>query len=76
MEIGWATKAPHRRRGYASEAAARLVQYAFEQFELPLVVACTEKDNPASMGLMKKIGMRLLEREDGVGVAGVAENPT
>ena len=75
MEIGWATKAPHRRKGYASEAAARLVQYAFEQFELPLVVACTEKENTASMRVMQKIGMRLMEREDGIGVVGVAENP-
>lgn len=46
-------------QGYATEAAQALVDYAFEQLNLKRVVAMTTYDNTASIGVMKKLGMRV-----------------
>jgi ribosomal-protein-alanine N-acetyltransferase len=49
----------HRRGGLASEAAALLVGYAFEALRLARVVATTTHDNDGSLGVMRRIGMRI-----------------
>jgi [ribosomal protein S5]-alanine N-acetyltransferase len=58
-EVGlfWAVLPEHRRRGVATEAAAALVRYAFEDMQLRRVVATTEYGNAASAGVMRRIGM-------------------
>jgi RimJ/RimL family protein N-acetyltransferase len=48
-----------QRHGYASEAARALVDYAFQHLRLKRVIAETNYDNPASMGVMRKLGMRI-----------------
>jgi ribosomal-protein-alanine N-acetyltransferase len=48
-----------QRRGYATEAAKALIDYAFGQLNLRRIVATTTYDNVASMGVMRKLGMRI-----------------
>ncbi len=48
-----------RRQGYASEAAQAMLDYAFAGLNLKRVVAQTSYDNQGSMGVMRRIGMRL-----------------
>jgi RimJ/RimL family protein N-acetyltransferase len=60
-EVGlyWAVAPAHRGRGYATEAAAALIAYAFATLRLSRIVATTSHDNAASIGVMRKLGMRL-----------------
>ena len=53
----YAISPAHQRRGYASEAARALVDYAFQRLNLKRVVATTNYDNAASIGVMRKLGM-------------------
>jgi RimJ/RimL family protein N-acetyltransferase len=55
----WACHPAYQRRGYLSEAARALVDYAFDVLKLRRVVATTERDNVASIGVMRKLGMRV-----------------
>ena len=48
-----------RGQGYATEAAQALVDYAFQHLRLKRVIATTTYENAASMGVMRKIGMRI-----------------
>jgi RimJ/RimL family protein N-acetyltransferase len=57
MGLFWAVAAAHRGRGYAAEAAAAMAGFAFEALRVERVVATTERDNAASIGVMRKIGM-------------------
>ncbi len=61
-EVGlfWGILPGRRRRGYASEAAQALQAYLFAELQLRQVVATTERDNIASQGVMRRLGMRLL----------------
>ena len=68
-----------RRRGYAAEAAGALIGYAFTRLRLGRIVATTSYDNAASMGVMRRLGMRI-ERNPypdppWLQVVGVLENP-
>jgi [ribosomal protein S5]-alanine N-acetyltransferase len=58
-EVGlfWAVLADYRGRGLASEAAAAMVRFAFDELTLRRVVATTEYDNAASAAVMRRIGM-------------------
>jgi RimJ/RimL family protein N-acetyltransferase len=47
----------HRGRGFASEAAAALARFAFDDLHVQRVVATTEYDNAASAAVMRRIGM-------------------
>jgi len=67
-----------QRQGYATEATRALIDYAFAQLNLRRIVATTMYDNAASMGVMRKLGMRI-ERNPFVDppwfqVVGVLEN--
>lgn len=55
----YAISPAHQRRGYAAEAAQAMVDYAFRRLALKRIVATTSFDNPASMGVMRKLGMRI-----------------
>jgi RimJ/RimL family protein N-acetyltransferase len=48
-----------RGQGYATETAQALVDYAFQYLRLKRIVATTTYENAASMGVMRKIGMRI-----------------
>ena len=60
-EIGlsWALFREHQGRGYATEAAAAMVAYAFDDLRLRRIVATTEHDNTRSINVMRRLGMRL-----------------
>ncbi len=58
LEIGWRVRADMWRRGYAQEAAEAVIDWA--EWELPgdWLYARIHKDNQASQGLARKLGMR------------------
>lgn len=60
-EVGlyWEVSARHRRQGYASEAAAALIRYAFTALNLQRIVATTTYANAASIGVMRRLGMEI-----------------
>ena len=74
----YAISPSHQRQGYASEAAQALVDYAFQRLDLMRVIATTDFDNNASMGVMRKLGMRIeknpLAEPPWLQVVGVVEN--
>ncbi len=55
----WGVLPDYRRRGFASEAAAALLDYLFTELNARQAVATTERDNIASQRVMRRIGMRL-----------------
>jgi len=55
----YAISPAHQRQGYATEAAQALIDYAFNELKLRRVIATTNYDNAASMGVMRKLGMRI-----------------
>lgn len=79
-EVGlfWAVTPLHQQRGIASEAASALVGYAFSHFHLRRLIATTAHDNVASIGVMRKLGMRIernpFEEPPWLQVVGILEN--
>jgi ribosomal-protein-alanine N-acetyltransferase len=79
-EVGlfYAISPSHQRRGYGSEAAQALVDYAFDSLHLKRVIATTDFDNIASMAVMRKLGMQIernpLAEPPWLQVVGVLEN--
>ncbi len=57
-EIGYWIGVPYWGRGYATEAAAALLRYGFENFPIHRVWAMHFSRNPASGRVLQKIGMR------------------
>ncbi len=55
----WAIDPLHQRQGYATEAAQALIDFAFQSLRLKRMIATTEYDNAASIGVMRKLGMRI-----------------
>jgi RimJ/RimL family protein N-acetyltransferase len=62
LEIGWTLVEQHRGRGFATEAARAVVQYALPARNAVRIVAHVDHDNPASIRVAEKLGMRY-ERE-------------
>ncbi|QWC56820.1 GNAT family N-acetyltransferase [Erythrobacter sp. 3-20A1M] len=61
-EIGWIVREDRWRRGYALEAVATLIDWAFARHDIPHVVAMTGERNEPSWRLMERLGMQ--RRED------------
>jgi len=57
-EIGWALAGDHQGRGYATEAARALLDYAFDALGCHRVIATCQPENVASWRVMEKLGMR------------------
>jgi RimJ/RimL family protein N-acetyltransferase len=57
-EIGWVVAADRQGRGYATEAAGALLDYAFGTLRCHRVIATCQPQNPASWRVMEKLGMR------------------
>ena len=55
--LGWILNKKYRKRGFASEAARALLDYAFMHLDISKVYAQCDIHNPASFGVMKRIGM-------------------
>jgi RimJ/RimL family protein N-acetyltransferase len=57
-EIGWAIDSRHQGRGYATEAARALIDFAFGALNCHRLVATCQPQNLASWRVMEKLGMR------------------
>ena len=75
--------APKQRgQGYATEAAGRLIAYAFATLRVKRVFADTNRSNVGSINVMRRVGMRIArhptrpdeEWPDGPAVVGCIEN--
>lgn len=64
LEIGWRLVPEHNGKGYASEAAKAIVDYAVERVGASYLVAVADPENIASQRVMKRLGMsyKALER--------------
>lgn len=60
-EIGlfWMLSPKHRGKGYATEAAQALIDFAFTEMNARRLVATTEYDNLASLAVMRRLNMRI-----------------
>ncbi len=56
-EIGYSILKKHWRKGYGKEAAARVLQYAFEDINLHTVFAMISPQNEGSQRIVKGMGM-------------------
>lgn len=57
-EIGFTLAPDFQGQGYATEAAGRVLQYAFEQLGLHRISAITDCRNTAANALLQRLGMR------------------
>jgi RimJ/RimL family protein N-acetyltransferase len=55
----WSILPAQQRRGYASEAASVLANWAFENLHLARLLAGTDHDNAASIAVMRRLGMTI-----------------
>lgn len=56
-EIGWHLSYDHWGKGYATEAAQRVLEYGFQELQLPLIYAVAHPDNLASVRVTQRLGM-------------------
>jgi ribosomal-protein-alanine N-acetyltransferase len=57
-ELGWWLARSHWGRGLATEAARAALQDAFERAGLHRVISIAMPENAASIGIMKKLGLK------------------
>ena len=57
-EIGWVFSTGYQGRGYATEAAGALIDFAFNTLRCHRVIATCQPENLASWRVMEKLGMR------------------
>ena len=62
VDLGFAFLPEHRGNGYALEAAAATLAFAWTELHLTRVVAIVAPDNQRSLGLLGKLGMRFARR--------------
>ncbi len=60
FELSWFILPEYQRQGFAAEITARLLHFAFTDLGAARVVAETHPENPASTGLLKKLGFACL----------------
>lgn len=60
-ELGlfWALGNDYRGKGYATEAARALIDYAFGTMNMARIVATTEHENKESQAVMRRLGMQI-----------------
>ena len=61
-EIGYHIRKDQQRKGYASEAAAACISYAFENYHFPAVYSYMKYTNIPSQRTAMKNGMRFIEQ--------------
>lgn len=57
VEIGWHFRPSSWGFGYATEAARRICQYAFDELNLPMLLAVSALENKRSVAVMERLGM-------------------
>ncbi|MDP9470515.1 MAG: GNAT family N-acetyltransferase [Chloroflexota bacterium] len=66
--LGYAVARPHWGHGFATEAAARVIDFAFDDLRLNRLQASVLRDNPPSRRVLERLGFSLAE-------AGIIEEP-
>jgi RimJ/RimL family protein N-acetyltransferase len=56
FEVGWGIARDARGKGYASEAAAAAIDWAFANFEISQVIHCIDRENVGSQGVARRLG--------------------
>ena len=64
VEIGYEIAPEHRNRGFATEAAQAMIDYAFAHEEVRAVMAHTLTEMNASNSVLRKVGMRFIAEAD------------
>lgn len=64
VEIGWRLSSKHWNKGYATEAAYAVLNYAFTELNLNEIISFTVIANTKSRHVMEKIGLRHSEKDD------------
>lgn len=67
-ELGWVLRPEARGRGFATEAARAVLDWGFEEFDLPYVTAMIRPDNAASIAIAGRLGMAPLREDELQGV--------
>ena len=57
-ELGWVIHRDHWGRGYTTEAARAIAEYAVAKWGVKRIFACCDSENVASYRVMEKLGMR------------------
>ena len=57
-DLGYGFLGPYSGQGYATEACRALLDYARHQLEFSTVLGLTAEDNPRSIAVLRKIGLR------------------
>ncbi len=65
VEIGYAIVPDRRRRGYATEAAGAIAQWALRQPEIDTVTAGCDPDNQPSIRTLERSGFERTSMDDG-----------
>lgn len=60
-EVGYHIRRDHQRNGYASEAAAGCIAWAFSNFDFPAIYSYMKYTNKASQRTAMKNGLRFVE---------------
>ncbi len=63
LEIGYAVAKEVWGKGYATEAALKFLDYAFEKLEPEKIVAVARPENAASRRVMEKLGMDFVKTD-------------
>ena len=70
-EVGWTIDQPFWRKGYAAEAGAASIRYAFEELGWERVIHVILPGNAGSIATAEKLGSQFLREEKGL--AGITE---
>src|SRR5664279_3107474 len=62
-EISWILHPDHYGRGFAAEAAAAMMNFAFDRVNVQWLVAVVDSKNPASIKLAKRLGFRQISQD-------------
>jgi len=63
-EIGWRLSSTHWGKGFATEGAKAVLDYAFKELKIPEIVSFTAAGNAKSIRVMQKIGLQHNEADD------------
>jgi ribosomal-protein-alanine N-acetyltransferase len=66
IEVYYGLGRPYWGKGFATEAAAAMVDYGFREWNLDRIVAIVLPDNTASIKVLEKIGMRYEKQVTGL----------
>jgi RimJ/RimL family protein N-acetyltransferase len=59
LEVGWALRRGFWGRGYATEAALAVLDYAFSELKAPRLISLIDPDNGPSIAVAGRLGMNM-----------------